>query len=143
MLVGTYYHTLESKGRFSLPRAFRSESDSWVVTAGLDGCIFIFQPAQWESEAKQLTELSYYQADHRALIRHFAAHASQQQPDNLGRLTLSEDLRRYGELDRQLVIVGALTRIEVWDQAKYERFFDNLAQTVETKSEQVLVDQKE
>ena len=139
MLVGTYYHTLESKGRFSLPKAFRNEATDWVLTAGLDGCLSIFKQDEFEQEASRLVQLSYLQADHRAIIRHFAANASQQQPDSLGRLTIPAHLQELAGLKKKLVIVGALTHIEIWDEERYRRLFDNLALTIEEKSEKIAV----
>jgi MraZ protein len=137
MFVGTFYHTLESKGRFSLPKTFRGNASNWVLTAGLDGCLFIFPESEFHREAEKLASLSYSQADHRALIRHFASHASLQAPDELGRLTLTPDLRQLAGLGKKLVIIGALTRIEVWGLDQYHQFFDNLATTVTQSSEKI------
>lgn len=137
MYVGTYYHTLESKGRFSLPKAFRQQESDWVLTAGLDGCIFVFAKKQFESEVEKLTKLSYYQADHRAIIRHLASHAQEEKPDGQGRITISPDLQTYAQLKKQIVVVGSLSRIEIWDVDRYHQLFDNLAQTVEISSEKI------
>ncbi len=137
MYVGTYYHTLESKGRLSLPKSFRQQQSDWVLTAGLDGCIFVFAQKQFESEVAKLTELSYYKADHRAIIRHLASHAQEQKPDAQGRITISPDLQKYAQLKKQVVVVGSLTRIEIWDAERYHQLFDNLAQTVEISSEKI------
>ena len=105
----------------------------------MDGCIFIFKQQEYDTEAAKLAQLSYYQADHRALVRHFASHASVQTPDSLGRLTLPADLRQLAGITKSIVIVGALTRLEVWDQDRYHQFFDNLAQTIDTQVEQIAV----
>lgn len=126
MFTGTFYHSLEGKGRFSLPKNFRQTAQDWVLTAGLDGCLFIFEKKQWEIEAEKLQQLSYYQAEHRALIRHLAAHASIQQTDSLGRLSVPADLKQLADLKKNLVIVGVLDRIEVWDTDRYHQLFDKL-----------------
>ena len=139
MLVGTYYHTLESKGRFSLPKAFRNEATDWVLTAGLDGCLFIFKKQDFETEAAKLVQLSYLHSDHRAIIRHFAASACEQQTDSLGRLSIPASLQKLANLKKDLVVVGALTRIEIWDRDRYSELFDKLAQTIEEKSEKIAV----
>ncbi|MBQ6438071.1 cell division/cell wall cluster transcriptional repressor MraZ [bacterium] len=102
MLVGTFYHTLEAKGRFSLPKTFRAEATSWVLTSGLDGCIFIFKQEEFDVQAAKLAEMSYLKADHRALIRHFAASASIQAPDEQGRLLIPENLQKMAGLSKNL-----------------------------------------
>jgi MraZ protein len=135
MFVGTYYHTLEGKGRFSLPKVFRSSASNWALTAGLDGCLFVFPAEKFEQETAKLASLSYLKADHRTLVRHFSAHTSVQALDRLGRLSVTEDLRNLINLKQKIVIVGALERIEVWDLKKYHEIFDNLAGTVEKSSE--------
>ena len=138
MLIGTFYHSLEAKGRFSLPKAFRDASDAWVITAGLDGCLFVFKKSDFEAQATQLASLSYYKADHRQLIRHFAAHASEQQTDNLGRLSISDDLQKMAKLQKNIVIVGALTHLEVWDQERYHTWLDQQEGSVEESSERLM-----
>lgn len=137
MFVGTFYHTLESKGRFSLPKSFRGNGANWVLTAGLDGCLFVFESKTFEQEQQKYQQLSYLKADHRAIIRHFAGNASWQEIDSLGRLTISEHLKQYAGLNKQLVIVGALNHLEVWAQERYHQLFDSLTEKVEDISERV------
>lgn len=140
MLVGTYYHSLESKGRFSLPKAFRTESESWVLTSGLDGCLFIFREQDFASEVEKLSRLSYLRSDNRAVVRLIAGNASVQQADNLGRLTIPPHLQKQAGLDKQLVIVGSLNRIEVWDSERYNEMMDELEKSAETRAEAITLE---
>lgn len=135
MFVGTYYNKLEAKGRFTLPKAFRQDNQDWVLTSGLDGCLFIFKASEFAQEAEKLSQLSYYQADHRALIRHLANQASPQETDQLGRLLLPEALKEYAGISKNIVIVGSLSRIEVWDQERYHQLLDKLKENIEEAAE--------
>lgn len=139
MFVGTFYHSLESKGRFSLPKAFRGRAANWVLTAGLDGCLFVFPKETFQAEASKYATLSYLKADHRALIRHLASNASWQKIDNLGRLTVNDNLKNYAGLTKQVVVVGALTRIELWSPERYHRFFNSLTENIEKTSEKIVM----
>ena len=138
MFVGTYYNKLEAKGRLTLPKAFRQDTTDWILTSGLDGCLFIFREQEFAQEAKKLEQLSYYQADHRALIRHLAGNASQQSLDQLGRLLLPEALKEYAGISKNIVIVGSLSRIEVWDLDRYHQLLDKLNSSVEASAEKVV-----
>ncbi|MDO5561483.1 MAG: division/cell wall cluster transcriptional repressor MraZ [bacterium] len=137
MFVGTYYNKLEAKGRFTLPKAFRQDNQDWVLTTGLDGCLFLFAEAEFAREAEKLEQLSYYKADHRALVRHLAGNASQQSTDQLGRLSLPEALKGYAGIDKNIVVVGSLSRIEIWDQTRYHELLDKLNRNVEIAAENV------
>ncbi len=137
MFVGTYYNKLEAKGRFTLPKAFRQDTTDWILTSGLDGCLFIFRQQDFAQEAQKLEQLSYYQADHRALIRHLAGNANEQRTDQLGRLLLPEALQSYAGISKNIVIVGALSRIEIWDQERYHQLLDKLNKNIETQAEKV------
>lgn len=137
MFVGTYYNKLEAKGRFTLPKAFRQDTTDWILTAGLDGCLFIFRQQEFAQEAQKLEQLSYYQADHRALIRHLANNASEQTVDQLGRLLIPESLKEAAGISKNIVIVGSLSRIEVWDQERYHALTDKLNNSIEAQAEKV------
>ena len=137
MLVGTYYHTLEAKGRFSLPKVFRGETHEWVLTTGLDGCLYAFKAEDFNAEAAKLQSLSYFQAKNRAVVRHLVGNASPQTTDNVGRLTIPTALQAAADLHKQIVVVGALTHLEIWDVDRYHQMMDKLEATVEQQAEQV------
>lgn len=139
MFVGTYYNKLEAKGRFTLPKAFRQDTTDWILTAGLDGCLFIFRQQEFVQEAQKLEQLSYYQADHRALIRHLANNASEQTVDQLGRLLIPESLKETAGINKNIVIVGSLSRIEIWDQERYHALLDKLNSSIEVQAEKVIL----
>lgn len=137
MLVGTYYHSLETKGRFSLPKAFRGETKDWVLTTGLDGCLFAFKAEDFNTEVAKLQKLSYFQADNRAVVRHLVGNACPQSTDNLGRLSIPANLQAAANLSKQIVIVGAITHVEIWDSERYREMMDKLESTVEDRAEMI------
>ena len=141
MLVGTYYHTLEAKGRFSLPKVFRQDTTAWVLTSGLDGCLYVFRQSDFDAQVEKLAQLSYFQAKNRALVRHLAGNASPQITDQLGRLTVPTQLIAYAALKKQIVVVGQLNHLEVWDAERYREMMDRLEQTVEDAAEQVTLEE--
>ncbi len=138
MFVGTYYNKLEAKGRFTLPKSFRQDTTNWILTSGLDGCLYIFREQDFAVEAQKLQQLSYYQADHRAVIRHLAGNANAQALDNLGRLLLPENLQQLAQITKELVIIGSLTRIEVWDRDRYHQYLEQTLPQLEEKSENLV-----
>ncbi len=135
MFVGTYYNKLEAKGRLTLPKAFRQDTKDWVLTPGLDGCLFIFKASEFALEVQKLSKLSYYKADHRALIRHLANGANEQETDLAGRLLLPASLKEYAGISKEMVVVGSLSRIEVWDRERYHQLLDKLKTQAEKAAE--------
>lgn len=133
MLIGRYYHHLESKGRLSLPKSFRGQAPNWIVTRGLDGSLFLFPEATFQSEIDQLITKPFTKQAHRDFIRLMTNDASLVTPDSLGRIALPEYLINYAHLSKQLVIVGSLNRVEIWDQDIYHQYLTK----VESKAEDI------
>lgn len=135
MLLGTHYHTLEDNGRVSLPKSFREQSKAWIVTRGLDGCLFLLPPEQFASELKNITTRSFTNKDTRDLTRLFANEAQEITPDKAGRVQLPEYLISFAQLTKHVVIVGSVTRIEVWDRDRYHTYLSELEPQAETLAE--------
>lgn len=142
MLIGTYYHTLEDTGRVSLPKPFRDEQETWIVTRGLDGCLFLLKPEQFTSELQQITNRTFTSKDTRDLTRLFANEAKQVTPDKTGRVQLPEYLIKFAGLSKSVVLVGSLTRIEVWDRDRYHNYLAALEPQAEALAEKFAYDEK-
>ena len=123
MFIGEYNHNLDSKGRLAIPAKFRAILKSGaVVTKGLDNCLFLYPKKQWLELAKKLANLPVGQAKARAFSRLMLAGAMDVDFDNQGRITLPEYLRKFAVLKKKIVIAGLYDRLEVWDEAAWNRY---------------------
>ena len=137
MFIGKYYYKLQQNNRISLPKEYRNFGNDWIVTRGLDGCLFIFQAPHFQKELEQLATQSFTKKAQRDLIRIMTNEAKQITADNNGRVHLPEYLIKYANLNQDLVIVGSFNRIEVWDQTNYHQYAQNLEDHAETIAEQI------
>jgi len=128
MFIGTYYHTLEDQNRIAVPKSFRSElTPGSVITYGLDGCLFVFTAESWSKLVEKLQTLPLTSKPARDFLRLLTYHATPVEPDKLGRTKLPENLIKLGGLTKDVVFAGALTRVEVWDKARYHAYVDGLS----------------
>ncbi len=137
MFIGKFYYKLQQNNRISLPKEFRNQGNDWVVTRGLDGCLFIFQASRFQEELNQLSQFSFTKKAQRDLIRIMTNEAKQLTADNNGRVHLPEYLTDYAQLTQEIVIVGSFNRIEVWDQKKYHAYVEQLEDQAETIAEKI------
>jgi MraZ protein len=116
MFLGTHTPKLDDKGRFFLPAKFREElNGGLVITRQPDRCLAIFTPAAYQAAADRMIAGSSSIAKVRSVQRMFASGADSSTPDSQGRITVPEHLRNYAGLQREIVVIGALDHIEVWD----------------------------
>ena len=119
--MGEYSHTIDTKGRLIVPSKFReSLGDSFVVTKGLDGCLFVYDMTEWKSFEEKLKELPMSHRDTRKFARFFLAGASQVEVDKQGRILIPAKLRKSAGLEKDLVFVGMINRVEIWDKDTFE-----------------------
>lgn len=138
MFIGRYYHTIESKGRLAIPQSFRSQlSSGGVITRGLDGCLFLFPDSYWQKLAKKLASLPLTNSAARAFTRLLVQEAVSLDLDSQGRTLIPTYLRQETSLKKQVVIAGALTRIEIWDRDLYHQHIDLLAQDSKSLQDQI------
>lgn len=137
MFIGTYYHTIEEKGRVSLPKKFRESGDQWVITRGLDGGLFLFLKNRFAIELEKLAHQSFTKKAHRDFIRLMTNEAQEIELDKLGRLLLPEYLRATAQLTKDIAVVGSYERIEIWDVQKYHKYIDKLEKNAEAIAEMV------
>ena len=120
MFMGEYNHTIDPKGRLIIPAKFREQlGDEYVVTRGLDGCLFVFAQNDWQDFEAKLKSLPLTQKGARQFIRFFVAGAAPCELDKQGRILLPQTLREFAGLDKDVVLAGMLNRIEIWDKNKW------------------------
>ena len=115
--MGEYNHTIDTKGRLIVPSKFREAlGDEFVVTKGLDGCLFVYDNKEWTVFEEKLKSLPLTNKDARQFVRFFLAGAASVEVDKQGRILIPSVLREFAELDKDVVLVGVASRIEIWSK---------------------------
>jgi MraZ protein len=128
MFLGRFGHNLDAKGRLAIPAKFRSAlADGLVVTRGIDRCLSVYPLAAWQGLAGKVSALSISDPDARLLKRMVFGEAVDEAMDAQGRIVLPPELRRYAGIEREAVVVGMNTHLELWDPGRW----DKLTATVE------------
>jgi MraZ protein len=123
VFLGTHSPRLDDKGRLFLPAKFRDElAEGLVITKGQERCLFVFPMTEFTRLAEQLRGAPVTHKAARAYSRVFFASASDEVPDKQGRITIPPHLREYAGLSKDCVVIGASTRVEIWDQAAWETY---------------------
>jgi len=123
LFIGEYRHGLDVKGRIIVPAKFRDGlGDKFVLTKGLDGCLFAYSKEEWSNFEAKIRELPLTNKDARAFVRFFFAGATECEIDKQGRTLIPPMLRDYAGLNKELVIIGVLNRVEIWSQEKWENY---------------------
>lgn len=139
MFMGEYNHSLDTKGRVIVPAKFRQNlGHDFVLTKGMDGCLFGYPNDQWKKLEKQLDQLPLTKKDARAFVRFFYASATETEIDKQGRINISSSLMNYANLEKNCVIVGVSDRIEIWDQEKWDQFSTDAAENFDEISEKMM-----
>lgn len=121
MLIGEYEHSLDAKGRLIMPAKLREDmGEKFILTTGLDGCLFGFSMSEWEKFEDKLKALPITNKNARNFVRFFLSGATECELDKQGRFLIAGKLRDVAKLDKDVTIIGAGTRIEIWDKAKWE-----------------------
>lgn len=119
MLIGEYLHTVDAKGRVNFPaKLLKHFGDSFVVTKGLDNCLFCYSLDEWERLEEKIKALPLSKS--RGLQRFLFAGAVVVQPDKQGRILIPQNLRDYASLQKDVMVIGASNRAEIWDKQAYE-----------------------
>lgn len=128
MLIGEYEHSLDSKNRIIMPSKFRDDiGEKFIVTKGLDGCLFAYSISEWKNFEEKLRSLPLSNKDARAFSRFFFAGATDCILDKQGRFLISSNLREFAELEKDLVIVGMNSRIEIWAKNKWKNVDEQIS----------------
>ena len=122
MFKGEYSHTIDAKGRVIVPAKFRDKlGEGSVVTKGFDGCLFVYPEEEWEKFEAKLSGLPLNNEKVRMVTRHFFASAADCEIDKQGRFLIPTTLREFGELDKDVVMVGVMNRIEIWNKDRWKK----------------------
>ncbi len=125
MLMGTYTPKLDDKGRLFLPAKFRDQlSEGLVVTRGQERCLTVWPRPSFEQVARQAQEAPVTDRAVRDYTRLLFAGASDDQPDKQGRLTIPPMLREYASLSKDVIVIGVVNRLEIWDAARWQAYSD-------------------
>ena len=120
MFMGEYNHTIDTKVRLIIPAKFREQlGNEFVVTKGLDGCLFVFPMNEWELFEQKLRTLPLTQKSARKFTRFFVAGATECELDKQGRILLPQTLREFAQLEKDVVLSGNLNRVEIWSKANW------------------------
>ena len=121
MFMGEYNHTIDAKGRLIIPSKFREAlGDEFVVTKGMDGCLFVFDNSEWQNFAEKLRELPMMDKEVRQFTRFFLAGAASVEVDKQGRILLPSVLREFADITKDAVLVGVGSRVEIWNRDAWE-----------------------
>ena len=122
MLMGEYAHTIDAKGRVILPADFRAElGEHFFIVKGLDQCLWIYGENEWANLVQKIRQLPDAKPETRALVRHFFSSGRELECDRQGRFLVPGNLRTYAKLAKDVVLAGALKRVEVWSKDEWER----------------------
>jgi MraZ protein len=129
--IGEYESTIDSKGRFLLPSGFKKqlpEADNslFVLNRGFEKCLTLYPIQSWKPIFKEINQLNDFDPKVRAFRRYFLNGATQIDMDNAGRLLLPKNLMEYASIEKDIVLVSAINKIEIWDKLKYQQFFDDM-----------------
>jgi MraZ protein len=120
MFLGEYQHSLDAKGRVILPAKFREQLEGGAfITKLLDGCLAVWTPEEFDKVATDMLEKARRGQAERNVFRSFMAGSADVAPDKQGRIAIPANLREFADLDRDVVVTGAYSRIEIWNAEKW------------------------
>ena len=135
MYIGEYNHTIDAKGRLIVPVKFREQlGDKFVVTKGLDGCLSVYDMNAWNVLEEKLSSRPMTNPSARKLSRFMLAGASECELDKMGRILIPQVLRSTADLEKDVVLVGVGTKIEIWDKNKWTEAnsYDDMSEIAES-----------
>lgn len=126
MFIGEHQHSLDDKGRLIMPSKFRDDLGlDFVMTKGLDSCLFVYPKDEWKIIEEKLKTLPLTNKDARAFIRFFFAGASECSLDKQGRVLIPQNLREHANINKEAVVIGVSTRLEIWSKDEWENYTDD------------------
>jgi len=139
MFMGEFNHNIDLKGRIIVPSKFREGlGETFVVTRGLDKCLFAYPMDEWEILEQKLKKLPLTKKDARAFTRFFFSGAVECEVDKQGRINIPQPLRNYADLEKECVVIGVSNRIEFWAEEKWEDYFQDSEESFAEISENLM-----
>lgn len=126
MLIGEYHHNLDEKGRLIIPSKFREDiGNEFIVTRGLDGCLFVYGMNEWNNIVSKLKTLPFTKQDARTFNRFFLSGATVCYFDKQGRINLPSSLIDYADIKKECTIIGVNDRLEIWATDRFDNLIDS------------------
>lgn len=139
MFIGEYQHNLDSKGRLTMPAKFRqSLGYDFVITRGLDGCLFGFPRERFQQIQEKLSKLPLTKKDARAFSRFFLSAATEVEIDKQGRINIPNNLIEFAKIDKECRVIGVSDRIEIWSSEKWDQFAAEAEENFEEIAEDLI-----
>lgn len=136
MMMGEYYSSLDEKSRLVIPAKLRGYlKDEFVITRGLDNCLFIYPKETFDAITQKLSDLPFTKKDARSFTRFFLSGASVTTYDKQGRILINTPLVNYANIIKECVIIGVGNRIEIWSKENWEKFFNESVEELSSISE--------
>jgi len=139
LFIGEYHHVIDDKGRLIMPARFREElGERFIVTRGLDNCLFVYPLSGWQEMEQKLKALPFTRADVRAFVRFFFSGATECELDRQGRILVPANLREYARLEKDVVIAGVSSRVEIWSRELWDEYLAATAAEYEALAEKMV-----
>ncbi len=139
MFMGEYQHSIDEKGRIIIPSKFReSLGTTFIATRGLDNCLFVYPMSEWSVLEQKLKSLPLMKSDARAFTRFFFSGATECELDKQGRVNIPGHLRDYAKLDKDCMVLGVSSRVEIWSKQTWEGYYEQSEQTFNEIAEKLV-----
>jgi len=130
--LGEYEATLDAKGRFLLPAGFKKQlseeaGNQFVINRGFEKCLTLYPMKSWEPIFSEIGKLNDFDPKVREFRRYFLNGATVLELDSAGRLLVPPNLKEHAGLEKDIVLVAAMNKIEIWDKDKYQKFFESFS----------------
>ena len=136
--MGEYSHNIDAKNRLIMPAKFREQlGDKFIATKGLDGCLFVYSLSEWETIEAKFREIPLTTKDARKFLRFFFAGAAECEVDKQGRVLIPPSLKEYAGLEKEVMSVGVLNRVEIWSKERWlsDNTYDDMDEIAEHMAE--------
>lgn len=139
MFMGEFEHTIDEKARLIMPAKFREGlGERFVVTKGLDSCLFVYPLNEWANLEAKLKALPLTNTNARAFVRFMFSGATDSELDKQGRVLLPPNLREHAKLERDVVVIGVSNRVEIWSKAVWEKYSEEAGGAFEEIAEKIV-----
>ena len=137
--MGEYQHTIDPKGRLIVPAKLREGlGEKFVATKGLDNCLFVYPMDEWKLMEQKLKSLPFTRADARSFVRFFFSGATECEVDKQGRILIPANLREYAKLDKDVVLLGVSSRVEIWSKDLWGTYSHQAEETYTEVAEKIV-----
>ncbi len=140
MFIGEFAHAIDDKGRLAVPIKFRAVlAQGAVITKGLGGCLFLYTKSEWDKVAEKINNMPVAQSNARAFSRFMLGGAMDMLPDKQGRINLPKYLMANAWIKNNVIVVGILNRLEIWDSKAWQEYKVKTEKDVEAMAEQLFI----